>query len=177
MLTYILLLLVLAIAAIFVLASKKPDEFRVTRNILINAPASIIFEQVNDLEKGHKWSPWVEMEPDADYKFEGPKSGVGATLNWEGKKTGKGTMVITEVKPDEFVRNRLEFYKPMRATNTAEFKLDIQGDKTQVTWTMYGPNNFIGKIMSLFMNCEKMVGDQFEKGLSNLKSIVESKKL
>jgi len=177
MLTYILLLLVLAVAIIFVLASKKPDEFRVTRNILINAPASITFEQVNDLEKSQKWSPWVEMEPDAAYKMEGPKAGVGATLHWEGKKTGKGTMSITESRPDEFVRNRLEFYKPMRATNTAEFKLDIQGDKTQVTWTMYGPNKFMGKVMSLFMNCEKMVGDQFEKGLSNLKAVVESKKL
>ncbi len=175
--TFFIILLVIVISVLLIVIARKPDEFRVTRNIIINAPASIIFEQVNDVEKEHKWSPWVEMDPQANYQFEGPKAGVGAIVRWEGKKSGKGSMTIVESRPDEFIKKRLDFLRPMVATNMAEFKLDIQGDKTSVTWTMYGPNNFIGKAMSLFMNCEKMIGDQFEKGLSNLKAVVESKKL
>jgi len=60
----------------------------------------------------------------------------------------------------------------MEGTSTVEFTFKPQGDKTVVTWAMYGKNNFMGKLVSLFMNCEKMVGPQFEKGLAELGKVV-----
>jgi hypothetical protein len=36
------------------------------------------------------------------------------------------------------------------------------------------PDTFMGKLMGLFMNCDKMVGGQFEEGLSKLKKLVET---
>lgn len=167
------LFVVVCVAIVLILAMRKPDEFRVTRNAVFNAPAEAVFPYLNNLEKGQIWSPWVEADPDADYKFEGPKEGVGATIHWDGKKSGKGTMTIIESNPNNSVRFRLEMFKPMQAVNTVEYTLEPQGDQTKMTWTMFGPNNFMSKIVSIFMDCEKLCGDQFEKGLANLKTIVE----
>ncbi len=86
---------------------------------------------------------------------------------------GEGRQTITESIPNELVRTKLEFFKPMQAVNTADFSLKSENGQTVVTWSMYGPNNFIGKAMGLIMNCNKMVGDQFEQGLNSLKVITE----
>ncbi len=39
---------------------------------------------------------------------------------------------------------------------------------------MQGKKPFIGKVMSLFMDCAKMCGDDFEKGLAKLTQVVTS---
>jgi hypothetical protein len=83
-------------------------------------------------------------------------------------------MTITESRPSELIRIRLEFFKPFAGTNTAEFTFKPEGNQTAVTWTMFGNNNFMAKAIHLFMNMEKMIGGQFEKGLADMKSIVES---
>jgi hypothetical protein len=87
---------------------------------------------------------------------------------------GEGRSTITESKPNQVVRFRLEFEKPMKATNTAEFTFQPAGDQTIVTWTMSGKNNFIGKAFGLVVDCDKMCGDQFEKGLAQMKSLAEA---
>jgi hypothetical protein len=162
-------------AVIALCAFMKPDEFRVSRSVSIAASADQVFEEVNDLHKWQMWSPWAEMDPDAIFTFEGPVSGEGAAIRWEGKKTGKGIMTIVESRTPDFIRFRLDFLKPMKATNTAEFMFTQTDGQTIVKWDMYGKNSFIGKVMMLFMNCEKMVGEQFERGLTKLKAIAESK--
>lgn len=82
-------------------------------------------------------------------------------------------MTIVASQPSEMIRFKLEFLKPFKASNTAEFTFESQGAQTLVTWRMSGTNNFIGKAMSLFMDCDAMVGGQFEQGLSAIKAIVE----
>jgi hypothetical protein len=81
---------------------------------------------------------------------------------------GAGSCTITESKPGEFVRCRMDWKRPLEGTATVDFTFKPQGDKTVVTWSMYGKNNFMGKMMSLFMDCDKMCGPQFEKGLADL---------
>lgn len=83
-------------------------------------------------------------------------------------------MTIIESRPHDLIRFKLDFLKPFKASNTAEFTFKSEGNNTVVVWSMYGKNNFIGKIMSLIMNCDKMVGGQFEQGLSAMKAIVEA---
>jgi hypothetical protein len=106
--------------------------------------------------------------------YDGPATGVGATSSWSGnKEVGEGRMTITESRPNELVHIKLEFLKPFQAVNEAEFKIQPQGDQTMVTWTMSGDKNFMMKAVHLFLNMDKMVGDDFEKGLANLKSVTE----
>jgi hypothetical protein len=106
---------------------------------------------------------------------EGARAGAGAVYTWSGNnEVGEGRMTLTESRPNELVRIRLEFVKPFAATNTAEFTFKPEGDRTAVTWSMFGPNNFIAKAFGLFMNMDKLVGGDFEKGLAQMKAIAEA---
>ena len=153
----------------------QPSQFRVTRTGVISAPAAVVFAQVNDLHMWEGWSPWAKLDPAAKNNYEGPAAGVGAIFRWAGnRKVGEGSMTITESRPAELIRFEIEFLKPFQGTNTAEFTFKAEGRQTTVTWSMSGKNSFMGKAMGLILNCDKMVGGQFEKGLADLKSLVEA---
>ncbi len=95
--------------------------------------------------------------------------------SWTGnKEVGEGRMRIIESRPSDLIRINLEFFKPFAATNTAEFTFRPEGNWTVVTWSMTGDKNFMAKAIHLFMNMDKMIGGQFEKGLAEMKSIVEA---
>lgn len=170
------ILLALAfIALIFlVVITGRPDDFSVTRFTGIAAPPEKIFPHVNDLHKWEAWSPWAKLDPNAKYTFSGADSGAGAAMAWEGsKKVGAGKMTVTESQPGALIRLRLDFQKPMQATNAAEFTFRPEGGQTVVTWSMAGKSCFMSKVFGLFMDFDKMCGSQFEKGLANLKSVTE----
>jgi hypothetical protein len=126
------------------------------------------------LRKWHDWSPWAKLDPDCKRTYEGPEAGPGAVFHWDGnKKVGAGSMAITEIHPDEMVILQLEFLKPFRGSNSAEFTFIPNDEMTDVTWSMYGRKNYVAKIMHLITDCDKMIGGQFEKGLENLAMLVE----
>jgi hypothetical protein len=83
-------------------------------------------------------------------------------------------MTITESRPSDLIMIKLDFTKLFEATNTTEFTFKPEGNQTTVTWSMFGTNNFIAKAFCLFMSIDKMVGGQFDKGLTQMKSVVES---
>ena len=172
MLNIILIAIATIVVLLVVIAATRPSDFRVTRTGKMSAPADVVFENVNDLHKWETWSPWARLDPNAKSTFDGPVAGSGSSMAWAGNnKIGEGRMTITESRPNERIQFKLEFFKPFKATNTAEFTFKSEGNQTLVTWSMFGKNNFMGKLIGLFMNCEKMVGTQFEKGLADLDSI------
>lgn len=176
MLRIILLVIVATIALILVLAILKPAEFRVTRSATLAVPASAVFAEINDFHRWQNWSPWEKMDPNLKRTFEGPASGMGSIYSWEGnKKVGSGRMTIAASLPSELIRIRLEFLKPWESTCVTEFTLVPEGSSTVVTWTMSGPNSFVSKLIGVFMSMDKMIGSDFEKGLTNLKSTLEPK--
>jgi hypothetical protein len=171
--------IIAAIAAVIVLfvlvVASRPAEFRVSRSALMSAPAAECFAQVNDFHNWDAWSPWNKFDPNAKHSLEGPPAGVGAVMKWSGNnKIGEGISTITESRPGELVRLKLQFIRPMKATNTAEFTFKPKGDQTEVTWSMSGRNGFVAKAFHLFMDCDKMVGGEFANGLASMKKIVES---
>jgi hypothetical protein len=173
----ILLGLAVVIIAFVIIVATRPDDFRFSRATTVAAPPATVFPFVNDLQKWQTWSPWAKLDPDCKYTFEGPVAGSGARLSWSGNdEVGEGSMTITESKPGELVRYKLVFVKPMAAECDTEFALKPAAGGTGVTWTMSGKNNFICKAMGLFMDCEKMCGEQFEEGFKNLKSVVNEPK-
>jgi len=175
MLKKIIIILVVVLAVLAFLINRQPAQFHVSRSTVINAPAASVFAQINSQRNWNSWSPWAKLDPNATFTYSGPESGVGAIAHWSGNsKVGEGTSTITDSQPDKAVSFKLEFVKPMVATNTALFLLEPQGGQTQVTWSMDGTSNFIGKAFNFFFDCEKMVGKQFEEGLGNLKALVES---
>jgi carbon monoxide dehydrogenase subunit G len=168
-----LIVLAVLVVVLLIVVATRPAEFRVERSATIAAPPSVLFAQVNDHHKFTVWNPFMKIDPNVKNTYSGPESGVGAVCSWDGNKDiGAGSATITESKPDELVRERMDWKRPMEGTSTVDFTFKPEGDKTVVTWAMYGQNNFIGKAASLFFNCDKMVGPQFEKGLANLAEVV-----
>ena len=163
-----------ALIAIFLIfAATRPADFRVERSATIAAPPLALFEQVNDHHKFNAWNPFLKVDPNVKNTYSGPASGVGAICSWDGNSDiGAGTSTIIESKPGELVRLRMDWKRPMEGTSTIDFTFKPQGDKTVVTWSMYGKNNFLGKVVSVFMDCEKMCGPPFEEGLASLGKIV-----
>ena len=171
-----ILIAIAAIVFVFVIiVAMRPADFRITRGTIISAPPAVVFAQVNDLHKWESWSPWAKLDPAVKNTYDGPPKGAGAIFSWSGNnKVGEGRMTITGSQPSDLIEIKLEFLRPFKATNTAEFIFKPEGNRTVVTWSMVGRNNFMAKAFTLFVNMDKMVGGDFEKGLANLKLIAEA---
>jgi len=165
-----------AVVIVFVaIVAMQPSDFRVARTALIAAPAPAVFAQVNDYRNWKAWSPYEKLDPAMKKTYEGAAAGTGAIYTWAGNsQAGEGRATITESRPSELIRIKLEFLKPFAATNTAEFTFKPEGERTAVTWSLTGTRNFMFKAVGLFMNMDKMVGSQFEEGLAQLKSVAEA---
>lgn len=174
MLFNILAVVVVIVVALLIFASTRPNTLHVTRSAVVNARADEIFPLLNDFHRWGSWSPWERLDPDLKRQYSGAESGVGAIYNWEGnKKVGAGRMEITDSAAPSRVVIKLDFLKPFEAHNTTEFGLEPKGLATNVTWTMRGPNSLMSKVMGLFMNMDRLIGTDFEKGLANLKEVTE----
>ena len=166
--------LALAIAAVLILAARKPDTFRVQRATTVKAPPDRIFPLINDFHQWGSWSPYETKDPAMKRSYSGADSGKGAVYGWEGdKNVGSGRMEILDAEAPSKIVIKLDFFAPFEGHNTAEFTMLPQGDGTNVTWLMHGPSPFIGKIMHVFINMDRMVGKDFEAGLANLKRLTE----
>ena len=176
MLPYILIGIAVLIVLLLIVVVLQPAEFIVTRSAKFAAPPSAVFANIAEFRKWSVWSPWEKMDPNLQRTYSGPEAGVGCHYHWAGnKKVGEGQMTITEATPHQRILIKLEFLKPFVATNQAEFLFVPAGDGTEVTWNMTGERNFMMKGMGLLMNFDKMIGGDFEKGLANLKQVVEGK--
>jgi hypothetical protein len=175
MLPTILIVIVAIIVVFLIVVAMQPDQYSVSRSATISGPAADVFAQVNDLHKFQDWSPWAKIDPDVKNTYEGPASGAGAICKWVGnKKVGEGVMTIAESKPNDSIGMKLEFIKPFASKADVQFNFKQQANQTAVTWSMSGKNNFMAKAFCLFMNMDKMIGGDFERGLANLKSLVEN---
>ena len=175
MLKKLLIALAVLVLGFIVVVALQPSDFRVERSARVAAPPAAVFAQVNDLRKWDAWSPWAKLDPNAKIAFEGPEGGTGAMMSWAGNdKVGEGKMTVVESRPDQAVKLKVDFVKPFEGTSNSEFGFKPEGDKTAVTWTMTAHHNFLEKAMCLVMNGKKMIGDDMEKGLAQLKSVAES---
>jgi hypothetical protein len=166
----------LVIALFVIVVAMRPADFRIARTVTMAAPAARIFPNVNDFRQWQAWSPYDKRDPDMKRTYEGAPAGVGAVYGWNGdNNVGEGRSTIVESKAPELVRIKLEFFRPFKGTNQAEFTFQPNGSGTAVTWALEGKYNFITKAMGLFLSMDKMIGGDFEQGLANLKANVEVK--
>ena len=148
--------------------------FRVQRSATINASPQRLFDLISDFRQWPSWSPWEKLDPNMKKTVSGAPKGKGAVYEWDGnKKAGKGRMEIVDAAAPSRVNIKLDFEKPFRSNNRTEFALSPQGNTTNVTWTMEGPQSFMMRVMGLFMNMDKMIGKDFEEGLANMRAIAE----
>lgn len=173
-LMYIAIALAALIAIVLIVAAMRPDTFRVQRSIDINAPAEKIFPLINDYRHWGSWSPYEKLDPAMQRTFSGATNGKGSVYEWNGNKNvGRGRMEILDATPSSKVVIKLDFFSPFEAHNTAEFTMQPKGNATSVTWAMQGPVPYMMKIMHMFMNMDRMCGDQFQQGLTSMKTVAE----
>ncbi len=150
------------------------DTYRVERSAIIDAPPARIYEQIVDFHNWTNWSPWEEMDPGLKRDYSGSEAGTGAVYRWSGnRKVGQGRMEITEVAEPSRVQIDLRFEKPFKARNDTVFTIAAEGSGSRVTWSMTGKKTLMTKVMGAFTSMDKLVGRDFEKGLSRLKAVAE----
>lgn len=164
------------VVLVLVRAAMKPDVFRLTRRIHIEAPPEKVYALIEDFHEWLRWSPFEKMDAEGQLKrsYSGAARGRGAVYEWQGKKTGQGRMEIVEARPGAVVKIKLDFIKPFPANNVAEFTLARDGDGTEVAWSMYGPQRFLFKVMDTVVGTERMMGPVFAQGLADMKTAAEA---
>lgn len=168
--TTTILLIVAVIAAILIYAALKPNNFSISRSAEMKASPSRIFPFVNDLADHEKWSPFAR-DPKVNNRVGNPSAGTGARVDFDGSSAG--TLSITDSRPASDIVMRLQMTKPMKCDHRIDFSFVPQGSSTNVTWTISGRQPYLGKLMSVFIDCEKMCGKQFEQGLADLRKLAE----
>jgi len=177
MLMKILIALAVIVIVFVVVVALRPSEYRVARTLMISAPPPAVFAQVNDFHKWDAWNPWAKIDPAMRQTYAGAPAGAGAVYTWTGnKEVGEGRMTLAGSRPHELIRIDLEFLKPFAATSIAEFTFKPEGNQTAVTWSMAGKVNFVAKVIHLFVDMDRMIGTNFEKGLADMKSVVEGQR-
>jgi carbon monoxide dehydrogenase subunit G len=173
--TLLIVVTVLAVAVIafLIFVAMRSGAFRVERSVDVKAPPSKVMAFVDDFHAWASWSPFEGLDPEMKRTYEGAARGKGAIYTWSGNaRAGSGRMEILDETPSR-ITIKLDFMAPFEAHNTAEFSFAPQGDNTHVTWAMYGVAPFMGKIFHLFVDMDRMLGGEFEKGLAALKANAE----
>lgn len=171
----ILLVICGCVGLVLILAAFQPKEMFVSREIVIAATPETIFPYINNAQKAYEWMPWAEGDPSIQLTYSGPAEGVGAQSVWSGKEMGVGRSEVVESVPNQLVKTKLEYTEPFEMSQMADLALTPNGDGTLVKWSVSGNQTYFFRVIGLFMSCDKMIGGEFEKGLSKLKAITESK--
>ncbi|MFT3765589.1 MAG: SRPBCC family protein [Minicystis sp.] len=167
--------LVALILVFVVVVATRPSSFHYERSTTIAAPPDAVYPLVSDFHQWTHWSPWDKLDPSQQRTFEGAAAGLGARYAWKGNdKVGEGRMAIEEAKAGESIKIKLEFIKPFASTNTTTFVIKPEGAGVKLTWAMEGTNNFMSKAFGLFMDMDKMIGSDFDRGLAQIKQLAEA---
>jgi hypothetical protein len=174
MIKKIALVVAVLIAGVLLYAATRPDTLHVERTAAINAPAGKIYPLISDFHSWTSWSPYEKRDPALKRTYSGAESGKGAVYQWEGNsEVGSGRMEITDTSAPSKVVIKLDFITPFEGHNVAQFTMQPSGRATNVTWSMDGPTPYLGKVIGVFINMDRMIGTDFEAGLANLKTLTE----
>lgn len=166
--------LILVVAGLFIYAAIAPSEFKIERSLEMAATPAQIYPHLANTKLANAWNPFLAADPEAQITYEGVEAGVGAKTSWASKKIGEGSATIIETIPNQKVKVRLDFVKPFVGSNIAEYSLLPIDARTKVTWAMTGHLNYFQRLVTIFLNPDKAVGAEFEKGLKSLKDRVST---
>lgn len=172
-------IIVVVIVIVLVLAAMKPDDFRATRSVTINAPAGDVYGYLVDFNQWKRWSPHEKLNPGMKRQFKEVPTGIGSTYSWEGDgQAGEGSMEIIEAKSPDHLAIKYDASAPATINDVMTFDLEPADTNslrpaTKVTWTMTGAMTFSDKVMEVIAHRHSAVVGEFDTGLQNLKSLAE----
>lgn len=153
--------------------SKK--DFNISRTIVINRPKAEVYAFVRQLKKQPQWMPWFQIDSQVQLKFKGEDGKTDAAIYWKGnKKVGEGMQRITKVKEGKVLESQLLFLKPYKAVALMYTGVkEVEPERTKMVLGIRGVHKFPASVMSLFVGLEKVIGEDLEKGLRELKKVME----
>ncbi|MFN8276198.1 MAG: SRPBCC family protein [Chitinophagales bacterium] len=168
--------LLAAVVMLLSITSCGPKETNVERHIEINAPRAVVFHNFADFHQWTKWSPWYELDPNCAYTYYGDPGMVGHGYTWKSEKkdVGTGEMKITEATADDHIAFDLKFKEPWESASTGSLSVAEENGKSVVSWKMHMDHHGLSRVMMLFMDMDKMLGSDFEKGLAKMKTVDEA---
>ncbi|OBQ56464.1 SRPBCC family protein [Tamlana sp. s12] len=172
-LKYILLLLLIIFIGTAMYIAVQPNEFSFSRSRTIKAPASLLYNKVNDYKHWPEFSPWIEHEPDATLTYEDKTAGVDGGYSWSGEVLGEGKMKTLSVDKNKAISQKITFVKPFKSQSDINWTFENTEEGTKVTWAMQGEQDFMTKMYTIFAgSIEENTSPDFERGLFKLDSIV-----
>lgn len=166
------------IALILIIALFVKKEYAVERTIVVNKPKQEVFDYIKLLKNQDKFSFWATQDPAMKKEFFGTDGTVGFKSAWDSKKMGKGEQTIKAIKEGEQVDYALHFIKPFDGLANAYLATTSVSDSTtNVKWGFDSKMAYPMNFMLLFINMDKMMGEQLEVGLTNLKNNLETNKM
>ena len=172
----VLLSIVLIVVLFFGYVSTRQSQFHIEDSAVIRAPIEKVFPYVSDLKKGGEWSPFEKVDPLMKKDFIGASDQVGAKLIFQGNSdAGAGSLEILKIQAPETVELHLIMTAPFPADNLIQYKLETVPEGTRFTWIMSGDGGFLGKLISVFIDCDTMIKKQFQLGFQNLNQLMEGK--
>lgn len=170
----VLILVVLVLALIIGgVGMMLPGTYKAEESIVIKAKPETIFPLIGNLKQGEKWTPWsVAKDPTLKRAYINGEQGVGASMAWEGKTFGKGSMTITASDPLKGIEYDLVFNEG-QFKSKGTLKMEVVTDGTKVIWTDAGDlgSNPISRWFGLMI--PSFLGKDFQAGLASLKDVAE----
>ncbi|OFZ28305.1 MAG: hypothetical protein A2622_04175 [Bdellovibrionales bacterium RIFCSPHIGHO2_01_FULL_40_29] len=179
MIKKILVAVIFLLVGLIIYAAVLPAAYLIKRDVTINATPEIVYPYLVSTRKADMWMPWKEIDSKVKNTYSGPAEGVGSTSSWESSgQMGVGKAEITEAVPNQSVKVKITYTKPMEMSQNSEFILTPKDSQTTMTWTVTGESPFIARLMCIltFRNMDSYVGGMFEQGLNKLKVMIEGTK-
>ncbi len=173
-----ILILIVAVAWV-ILIFVEPKEETVERSITINAPKEMVLDQIVNFKNFAKWEPWYRRDTTTKMEYMGTDGQPGSSFHWTSSKVGEGTMTNAGVE-NGMMKYNLNIIKPWKNTADGWLKVEDAGsnqtksNQTKVTWNIHMNHPAPWNAMMVFMNVGKMLGNDFESGLKNLKEYAEA---
>lgn len=165
-----------ALVLLIALFTKK--DYGVEREITINKPRQEVFDYVKFLKNQDGFSKWGTMDPLMKKEYRGTDGTVGFVSAWDSEKSdvGAGEQEIKKITEGERIDYKLHFIRPFEGLADAYMITEpMQETTTKVKWGFHSSMAYPANIMLLFMDMDKMVGDDLQTGLQNLKTVMEKK--
>lgn len=151
-----------------------PKTYQVDRKIVVSEDIDTVFKSLCSLKEQQMWSPWAEKDPDMKITYSGTDGTIGSFTQWTGNKdVGEGQQEIKKIEPNSYIETELRFLKPWESTSTGFFEIKSVAEGTEITWGFKGKNTFPSTILMVFMDMDKAIGPDFEKGLAKFKTYIE----
>lgn len=170
----IVILIIIAIPLVVAIFTKK--NYHIEKMITINQPKKVVFDYIRLLKNQDNFSVWAKMDPQMKKYYRGTDGNPGFVSGWEStnKKVGKGEQEIQKITEGENVDYQIRFIEPFAGIARASMQTDsVAPAETRVKWQFDSRMNYPMNLMLLFMNMEKMVGNDLATGLNNLKQVLE----